>query len=230
LKTDIKEDESKKYYEDNPAKFEEPERVRAAHILLGTKDPATGADLPEDKKAAKRKQMDDLLKRAKGGEDFGKLAKEYSEDPGSKEKGGEYTFPRGQMVPEFESAAFSLNTNQVSDIVNTSFGYHIIKLYEKLPARKEAFNGLETKTIYPKPDGQKITIKEVLNDQSMQKAFPDYMRKIRKEAGVEILDDKLKMDELPPTSNSNPNPGVPPANPSPEKPAAANPNPGARKP
>ena len=80
--------------------------------------------------------MEGLLKRARAGEDFAKLAKEYSEDPGSKDKGGEYKFPRGQMVPEFEAAAFSLKTNQVSDIVTTSFGYHIIKLSEKIPAQK----------------------------------------------------------------------------------------------
>ena len=80
--------------------------------------------------------MEGLLKRARAGEDFAKLAKEYSEDPGSKDKGGEYKFPRGQMVPEFEAAAFSLGTNQVSDIVTTRFGYHIIKLSEKIPARK----------------------------------------------------------------------------------------------
>ena len=113
--------------------------VRASHILLITRDTATQTDLSEDKKAAKHKQMEDLLKRARDGEDFAKLAKEYSEDPGSKDKGGEYKFARGQMVPEFEAAAFSLKTNQVSDIVNSSYGYHIIKLSEKIPAQKVEF-------------------------------------------------------------------------------------------
>jgi len=209
LKTTVTEDDAKKYYEDNPAKFEEPERVRAAHILISTKDPATGSDLPDDKKAAKRKQMEELLKRAKTGQDFAKMAQENSEDPGSKDKGGEYTFPRGQMVPEFESAAFSLNTNQVSDIITTSYGYHIIKLYEKLPAKKEQLAGLDTKTIFHKPDGGVISIKDILTDQSMQKQFPDYMRSLRKEANVEILDDKLKMEDVPPTSNTGNAPGVP---------------------
>jgi parvulin-like peptidyl-prolyl isomerase len=207
LKANITEDEAKKYYEDNPARFEEPEKVRSAHILLSTRDPATNAELPEDKKAAKRKQIDDLLKRARAGEDFGKLAREFSEDPGSKDKGGEYTFPRGQMMPEFEAAAFSLNTNQVSDVVTTPYGFHIIKLYEKIPAHKEPYAGLETKTVYAKADGAKATVKDVLADTAMQKQFPDFMRSLRKEAGVEILDDKLKMEELPPTSN--PPPGAP---------------------
>src|SRR6185369_7329884 len=117
VKVDVKDDDVKKYYEEHPARFEQPELVRAAHILLMTQD-AT-----DEQKATKRKQMEDILKRAKGGEDFAKLAKEFSEDPGSKDNGGEYTFPRGQMVPEFENTAFGLNTNQISDIITTQYGY-----------------------------------------------------------------------------------------------------------
>src|SRR5437763_13727165 len=134
--------------------------VRASHILIATSDPATGTEMSESEKKAKRKIADDLLKRAKAGEDFAKLAKENSEDPGSKDKGGEYTFPRGQMMPEFEAAAFSLNTNQVSDVVTTPYGFHIIKLYEKIPAHKEPYAGLETKTVYAKADGAKATVKD----------------------------------------------------------------------
>jgi len=145
-----------------------------------TTDPATRAELSDDKKAAKKKQMEDILKRAKAGEDFGKLAKEYSEDPGSKDNGGEYTFPRGQMVPEFEAAAFSLGTNQISEIITTQFGYHIIKLYEKIPAKK-----VELEKVAP-------DIKDYLTQQALQKQANDYVAKLRKDAGVEILDPKLK--------------------------------------
>src|SRR5207248_9897523 len=122
----------------------------------------------EVQKTAKHKQLEGILKRAREGEDFAKLAKEYSEDVVSKEKGGEYTFPRGQMVPEFEAAAFSLNTNQISDIVTTQFGYHIIKLSEKIPAKKMEFAKVA-------PD-----IKEGLKQQAMQKLIPDYMDKLKK--------------------------------------------------
>jgi peptidyl-prolyl cis-trans isomerase C len=183
LKVNVTDADAKKYYEDNPARFEEPEKVRASHILLMTTDPTTKAELTEDQKAAKRKQMEGILKRARAGEDFAKLAKEYSEDPGSKDKGGEYTFPRGQMVPEFEAAAFSLGTNQVSDIITTRFGYHIIKLSEKIPARKVEFAKAES------------DIKEGLTQQALQKQFPEYIAKLKKEAGVEILDEKLKQQE-----------------------------------
>ena len=171
--------------------------VRASHILLMTTDPKTNAELTEEQKAAKHKEMEGLLTRARAGEDFAKLAKEYSEDPGSKDKGGEYTFPRGQMVPEFEAAAFSLGTNQVSDIITTRFGYHIIKLSEKIPAKK---------VDYAKAAAN---IKDGLTQQAMQKQFPDYIAKLKKDAGVEILDEKLKAQELPdaqPSPDSKPSP------------------------
>ena len=170
----------KKFYDENTAKFEQPESVRAAHILLMTSDPATRADLSDDKKADKKKQIEGLLKRAKGGEDFGKLAKEFSEDPGSKDNGGEYTFPRGQMVPEFENVAFSQATNAISDVVTTQFGYHIIKTYEKLPASKVELSKVAE------------DIKDYLTQQALQQKAPEYLAKLRKAAGVEILDEKLK--------------------------------------
>jgi peptidyl-prolyl cis-trans isomerase C len=180
LKVNITDADAKKYYDDNPARFEKPEMVRASHILLMTIDPATRSELADDKKAAKRKQMDDLLKRARGGEDFAKMAKEYSEDPGSKDRGGEYTFPRGQMDPAFEAAAFALKTNEVSDVITSSYGYHIIKLSEKIPAQKITFAEASN------------DLKDGLAQQAMQKEIPDYIQKLRKEAGVEILDEKLK--------------------------------------
>lgn len=188
LKISVPESDVKKFYEDNPAKFEQPEMVRASHILFGIKDQVTGKDLPEDKKAAKRKQAEEVLKRARGGEDFGKLAKEYSDDPGSKDNGGEYTFGRGQMVKEFEETAFSLKTNQVSDIVTTQFGYHIIKLSEKLPAKQ-----IELAKVAP-------DIKDYLRQQEVQKhqqEYKDYVDKLKKDAEVAILDEKLKPQPAP---------------------------------
>jgi parvulin-like peptidyl-prolyl isomerase len=180
LKVEVSEDDIKKYYDENPGRFEKPEMVRAAHVLIGTQDMNTRTDLSDEQKAAKKKIAEDVLKKAKAGEDFGKLAKDYSEDPGSKDKGGEYTFPKGQMVPEFEAAAFSMNTNQVSDLVTTQFGYHIIKTLEKIPAKK-----IEMAEV-------KDDVKEFLTNQSIQKQLPDYLEKLEKESNVQILDEKLK--------------------------------------
>jgi peptidyl-prolyl cis-trans isomerase C len=187
LKIDVSDAEIKKFYDDtnNTAKFEEPEMVRASHILLMTQDPKTGQEISKADKEAKHKTMEGLLKRARAGEDFAKLAKEFSEDPGSKDKGGEYTFPRGQMVPAFETAAFALKTNEVSDVITTQFGYHIIKLSEHLPAQKVALDKVSPR------------IKNYLKQQELAKLAPEYMAKIRKEANVEILDEKLKAQEAP---------------------------------
>lgn len=179
VKFEVSDDDAKKFYDENPDQFEQPERVRAAHVLIGTKE-KDGSEMSDDKKKAQRKLADDIVKRAKAGEDFAKLAKEYSDDPGSKEKGGEYTFPRGQMMAEFEAAAFSLATNQVSDVVTTIYGFHIIKLYEKMSAKK-----IELAEVAPK-------VKDFLKRQGMTKLIPAYITKLETSANVEILDVNLK--------------------------------------
>ncbi len=192
----VTDDQVKKYYDDHPGDFEQPEMARVTHILLLTTDPRSGAPLSEDEKKTKRKLADELLKRAKGGEDFSKLAREYSEDSNAKLNGGETTFARSSAPLEFASAAFSLKTNQISDVVTTSIGYHIIKLSEKIPARKEELT--------PKLS---TDIKDYLVRQEIEKKARDYYKSLRKEAKVEILDPHLKamVDEddssnLPPVS------------------------------
>jgi parvulin-like peptidyl-prolyl isomerase len=182
-KVNVTDEQVKKYYTDNPTQFEEPETVTASHILVTTMDKA-GTPLSDDEKKVKRKTAEDLLKRARAGEDFTKLAKEYSDDPGVKENDGKYTFHKGQMVPEFEAAAFSLQTNQISDLVTTRFGYHIIKMTEKTPAQKLEFAKVSAE------------IKNGLEGMEMEKMLPDVYAKLKKDADVQILDDQLKaLDE-----------------------------------
>jgi len=186
LNVNVTDDDIKKFYDDptNTAAFEQPEMVRASHILLLTQDPETHQPLSAEKKAEKKKQMEDILKQAKAGADFAALAKKYSEDPGSKDTGGEYTFPRGKMQKEFEDAAFALKTNEISDIIETSYGYHIIKLSEKIPAKKVDY------------DKVKEGIKDHLLQLAFQKQVPGFTSKLVKEANVQILDDKLKNTDL----------------------------------
>ena len=119
------------FYKGNPDQFKEPETVRASHILFGV-----AKDAPPATKAATKTEAEGVLKRARAGEDFAALAKQYSKDPGSAAVGGDLNFfPKGQMVPAFDAAAFTLKQGEISDLVETEFGYHIIKLTEKRTGR-----------------------------------------------------------------------------------------------
>ena len=157
------------FYAKNPDKFQQPESVRASHILLMTKDKDEAA-----KKAAKTK-IDELLKRAKAGEDFAALAKANSDD-GSASQGGDLgPFQRGRMVPEFDKVAFSLKPGEISDVVTTEFGYHIIKLTEK----KEA-------STIPL-DQVKPQVLEYLTNQKKQQRVDGFIEDAKKRAKIEVL-------------------------------------------
>jgi peptidyl-prolyl cis-trans isomerase D len=123
----VPEADVEKYYTEHASEFETPRQVRAAHLLVAVGQ--TGGSEAEDKARAK---VADAIRRVKAGEDFGKVAGEISEDPGSKAKGGELGWvKKGEMVPQFEEALFSLKRGEVSpEPVRTPFGYHAIKVFE----------------------------------------------------------------------------------------------------
>jgi peptidyl-prolyl cis-trans isomerase C len=172
----VTQEQVRRYYDENADQMQRPEMVRASHILLATRDPLTGQELGADERQAKRQQATQLLERARKGEDFGDLAKQYSEDPGSKEQGGEYVFARGQMVPEFEVASFSLQPGQVSDLVTTQFGYHIIKLHQKIPAEQIEFARVEE------------DIRESLERREVQETLlPPYLSQLKEQAKLKYL-------------------------------------------
>ncbi|WP_274362264.1 peptidylprolyl isomerase [Paenibacillus thermotolerans] len=141
----ITDEDIKKYYEDNKESFSTPEQVRASHILVDTKEEA-----------------EEILKQLKEGADFAKLAKEKSKDTVSAANGGDLDyFGKGQMMPEFEKAAFDTPLGQLSDIVKTTYGYHIIKVTDKKPAH--------TATLEEKKEEIRETLFE---QQKSQKAQP----------------------------------------------------------
>ncbi len=117
------------YYQQNLQTYQLPERVRASHILFKTEGKS-----PEEAAKIKTKAMD-VLQQVKSGADFAALAKKYSEDTSASNGGDLGLFGRGQMVPPFEQAAFTLGLGAISDLVTTQYGFHIIKIVEKQPAR-----------------------------------------------------------------------------------------------
>lgn len=134
--------ELRQYYAQHKDQYNVPERANVRHILIKT--PAPGPDGKVDQKAldAAKTKAEDLLKQIKNGANFADLAKKYSEDPGSAKQGGELGwFEHGRMVPEFDKAAFALTQKgQLSDLVKTTYGYHIIQLIDKQPAHVRTFD------------------------------------------------------------------------------------------
>jgi peptidyl-prolyl cis-trans isomerase D len=123
-------------YDQRQSEFNAPERVRARHILLRVPSDAT----PE-KEEEVRVRAEEVLKRVRSGEDFAKVAAEASEDPGSKERGGDLGFfERGRMVKAFEDAAFSRPPGEVGDVVRSEFGFHVLRVEEKTAASSRAFD------------------------------------------------------------------------------------------
>lgn len=137
-KVTVSPEEVKAFYDKNPESFTMPEQVRASHILITVDAKATEAD-----KQKARAKAEDLLKQIKGGADFATLAKEQSGCPSSKEGGDLGYFSKGQMVKPFEETVWGMKIGEISNVVETQFGYHIIKLTGRKQSEKIAFNTIK---------------------------------------------------------------------------------------
>jgi len=167
-KVAVSEKESKTFYDVHPEFFKQPERVKASHILIKL-DP----NAEESKKASAKEKIENIQKKLKEGKDFTALAREFSEGP-SKDNGGDLGFfTRGQMVPPFEDAAFSLKTGEVSDLVVTRFGYHLIKVTEKAAAQTIKFEDAKEKIV------------QHLKQEGTKKELQLYIENLRKTASIE---------------------------------------------
>lgn len=163
---------ARQFYDQNQAQMQRPERAHLKHVLVAVQPNASA----EDKQKAKAK-AEDVLKRAKAGEDFGKLATENSDDPGSKTRGGDLSWiSRGQTVPPFEQAAFALaKPNDLSGVVETQFGYHVIQLVEKQPASAVPF------------EEAKGRITQMLKQQQAGQQLQSRVEELKKKGKVEIF-------------------------------------------
>ncbi|WP_199614532.1 peptidylprolyl isomerase [Paenibacillus alkalitolerans] len=153
----ITDEDLKKYYDENKEQFSTPEQVRASHILVETKEEAEA-----------------IVKQLKEGADFAELAEEKSKDPGSAAKGGDLDFfGKGQMMPEFEEAAFKTPVGELSGIVETDYGFHIIKVTDKKEAKTPTF------------DEKKEEIRETLVQQQTNEKSQAYIEELRSKAKIE---------------------------------------------
>lgn len=167
----VDEAELRAFYDDNPQYFEQPEQVSARHIILTTE----GVD--EAGRADKRRRLEDIRRRIAGGADFGEMAREFSEGPSAGDGGRLGTFGRGQMVPEFEEAAFSLGVGEVSGIVETQFGYHILEVTDRIPPQSVPYEDVRP------------SIEEFLMEDTRNQAAQQYVEGLRDAAEVETLID-----------------------------------------
>lgn len=156
----VTDDEARQYFTDHPDEFGQPEQVKVRHILVDTRDEAVS-----------------ILQDLRRGADFAKMAEQKSKDHATAGSGGDLGFiKKGQMVPEFEKAAFSLNLGEISDVVQTQYGYHIIQALEKKAAVNPAFEDI------------KDDVKTRLIDQKIQEKFDSWLAELRSRANIEYAD------------------------------------------
>jgi peptidyl-prolyl cis-trans isomerase C len=168
----VTEEEASSFFKSNPDSFQAPIQVRASHILL-----KASPEDPQDVKTQKRLELAGILGRIEKGADFADMARNHSDCP-SKEQGGDLgLFGKGAMIKPFEDAAFSMNLGEVSDIVETEFGFHIIRLEERNEERKEEFDAVKEEII-----NHLAATKE-------QAKFDEFIKDLRNEAAIEYAEE-----------------------------------------
>ena len=164
----VSDKQARKYYQENQEEYKVPEQVRARHILIQTEP-----DAGETQKAEAKDKIQEVEKKLQSGQDFSELAKQYS-DCQSSEKGGDLGyFGRGQMVESFDEAAFALEPGEVSDIVESRFGYHLIKSEDKKPAETKSF------------DEVKESVREKLRQEKIMQDLEPYIESLKRKYPVE---------------------------------------------
>jgi parvulin-like peptidyl-prolyl isomerase len=169
---DVSDDDAREFYDANPEMFQTGEQIAARHIQLRLPEDATPEQIAEV-----QARLEAIRTRiVKGGEDFGTLAKEYSEDPGSAGRGGQLQlFFRGQMPKPLEDVAFSLDPGEVSEVFRTDFGFHILKLGERIPSETRPFELVRDQ------------LKERLVQRARQKVVQDHVAQLRRGARIETF-------------------------------------------
>lgn len=170
---DVSESEVKAFYDGNPQYFTEPEAIRASEILIKVDSKAEAA-----KKEEARKKLVDIQKRLQKGEDFAILAKDFSQSASATQGGDLGMLPRGSMPKAFDDAAFSLKPGEVSNVVETELGFHLIKVHEKRPEKIIPFKEVEER------------IRQHLVNQKLKQRVDEYLNEVKKTAKIERISTK----------------------------------------
>jgi peptidyl-prolyl cis-trans isomerase C len=167
----VSQEAKEQFYEQNKEQMQEPEKLRLSHILISLDDQASD----ETRMAAKAKIVGVREEALGGQKSFSDLAMEYSDDEQTKGAGGEMTIQRGQTVPAFEAAAFALKPGGISEVIETRFGYHLLKLTERIPPRQALFDEVEP------------MIQKYLQQQGLQKEIESEVETLRSGASIEVF-------------------------------------------
>ena len=171
-KLKITDKDLQEYYDKNPQQFVMPPQVRASHILIKSL-----ADATKEERDKARKRLEDIQAKIKAGGDFAELAKKFSEDASAAQGGDLGFFGKGKMVKPFEDAAFALEKGKVSDIVETQFGYHLIKATDRKDSEKVPL------------DTVKVKLAQYLQDQKMQAELNQHIQALRTKCKIEVFVD-----------------------------------------
>jgi peptidyl-prolyl cis-trans isomerase C len=170
-KIEVKAEQVQDFYAKNPDQFQQPERVRASHILIGVPENADAAA-----KTQARAKAEQVLKEVKAGGDFAALAKQHSSDPGSAANGGDLGyFQQGQMVGPFNDAAFTLKPGATSDLVETQFGFHIIRVADKQAPRTVPLEEVRTQ------------VEQYLQNMNRQQQTEAFVNALKAKGKIEVL-------------------------------------------
>ncbi len=171
----VSESEAQQYYLAHRKDYRLPERIQARHILIRIPEGAG----PKDEAAALKKAKE-IRKKLLAGADFSEMARKYSEDPGTKDRGGELgLFARGQMIPEFEEAVFKLKVGEISPPIKTRFGYHLVKVEARVPAQIQPYEKVKKQVIQDLMEAKK------------QKRLSALLKELKKKYPVEVHPENL---------------------------------------
>lgn len=165
------EQEAEDFYQGNLDRMQRPEEVRVSHILVRVEPGAT-----DEQRTAAKQEAEAVLARLQAGEDFAAVARETSDDPGSKETGGDLQWvPRGATVPQFEEAAFALEPGQTSGVVETRFGYHVIRVFDRHAATTMPFDEVRPR------------IEQMLKEEAVEAELEKRVEALRSKATIEVF-------------------------------------------